>query len=326
MSEISIDRLGRLVTPPPFLAAPGPRDRSVSLILRFIVAGAVAACVAVLVSVLLVTVGAAVVWSRHGGPDPAAAFAVLAGGGHPGRGLLSYVYELLVAGPGSYAAAALLLVLASLVFRRPVRSFLTTAARFRWGVVLAGFAVAFPLVAMAFAVDRLGDPSRLAAPLLTPHTSAGELLGYALAATACLYLAAFAEEAIFRGWLLQQTAAWSRSLPLILAVNGVLFSLAHFDPSPVNFAIRAIMGAGWAWIALRTAGVEFTTGAHLANNLFVALFVAPVKFVAPAAQASGYGPALTEAALMLAIAGVVEIYLRRAPATRAETAAAPAET
>jgi hypothetical protein len=72
------------------------------------------------------------------------------------------------------------------------------------------------------------------------------------------------------------------------------------------------MGAGWAWIALRTAGVEFTTGAHLANNLFVALFVAPVKFVSPAAAGpADLRPALIELAIVLAMVGIVEVWLKR---------------
>jgi membrane protease YdiL (CAAX protease family) len=244
----------------------------------------------------------------------------------PGRPLASYAYEFLVAGLASFAAAGVVLGLALAFFRRPMRSFLTAAARFRWRAVAAGFVVALPLVAAAFGVERLGDPTPFTPLILTPHAGFGQILTYAATAFACLYLAAFAEEAIFRGWLLQQTAAWTRSLPLILAVNGVAFSLAHFDPAPANFLIRAVMGAGWAWIAIRTAGVEFTTGAHLANNLFVALVVAPVKFVTPPPKAGAYADALIETIVLLAMVAAVEVYLRRRdrrPAVAVKAKASP---
>jgi membrane protease YdiL (CAAX protease family) len=148
-------------------------------------------------------------------------------------------------------------------------------------------------------------------PLLKAHESFGARIGYIGLAAVCLYLAALAEEIIFRGVLLQLSAAFTRNLPLILVVNGLLFSLAHFDPDPSSFAIRALMGVGWAWIALRTGGIETTAGIHLANNLIISLFVAPVNF--QPAKAKGLDPVavLIEFATVLICVAAVEWGIRR---------------
>jgi len=303
-----------------FLSHAGARERSAGRVALFLVLGVLAAGVAGLLAGLAVTLAFAM--ARAGGRPQAVvdALTALTESARSGRSLLSYGYEMAVAGISSIAAAGAALALAARIFARPIRSFLTAAPRFRWRVVGAGFAVGFPLVAAAFVAERLFAPAPLAAPILMPGAELAARAGYALIAAVCLYLAAFAEEALFRGWLLQQTAAWTRNLVVILAVNGAVFSLAHFDPNPASLLVRAVMGAGWAWIALRTSGVEFTTGAHLANNLFVALFVMPVSFAAPKAEPFDYRPALIELAMVLILAGAVELWLRR----RARTESAPA--
>lgn len=82
---------------------------------------------------------------------------------------------------------------------------------------------------------------------------------------------------LFRGVLLQLTAAFTRSLPLLLLVNGCIFSAIHLDPRPDAFLVRTVSGAVLAWTVLRLSGLEFALGAHLANNLVLALLVEPIS-------------------------------------------------
>ena len=296
-----------------FLGGAGEWDRKPGAAAVVVITGLVLSFLAALVVGLAVTLAFAAVRSAASGSHLVDAITVLTQSPRPGRTLPSYGYEMTVAGLASLAAAGAVLGLAARIYRRPIRSFLTAAPSLRWSGVAAGFAVGFPLVGLAFLGERALDPTPLAAPILAQGASAADKLAYAAMAAVCLYLAAFAEEAIFRGWLLQQTGVWTRNLAIILGVNGLLFSLAHFDPNPTSFLVRAVMGAGWAWIALRTAGVEFTTGAHLANNLFVALFIMPVTFAPPKAGQGGLAPALIELAIVLAMAGIVEAWSRRRP-------------
>jgi membrane protease YdiL (CAAX protease family) len=92
-----------------------------------------------------------------------------------------------------------------------------------------------------------------------------------------LLLAAAAEEIVFRGVLLQFNAAFTRNAAILIAVNGLVFSAFHFDPSPGAFVARAVSGAVWSWTVLRLSGLEFAIGAHLANNLALSLLVEPIS-------------------------------------------------
>jgi len=309
MATLILDRSWRFQTLPPFLGHETSRP-GWARTAGFLAMALPAAVLTGALTGLLISLAAAGALSSGSHLPLTDALGLLANSARSPRSLISYAYELSVAGLATYAAALVVLWIASRVYRRPVLSFLTASARFRWRIVGAGLAVGLPLMAIALLAGGSGDTAAVTPPILTPGAGALQRLGYAACALVMLYLAALAEEAVFRGWLLQQTAAWTRSLPLILGVNGVLFSLAHFDPNPVNLLVRAIMGAGWAWIALRTAGVEFTTGAHLANNLFVALFVAPVSFTAPKARPFDLRPALVELAIVAALAVAVEVRIR----------------
>ena len=90
--------------------------------------------------------------------------------------------------------------------------------------------------------------------------------------------------------------------------------LKSIHESISGFLIRCLMGAGWAWIAIRTGGIEFTTGAHLANNLLVSLFVAPVSFAPQPSHGVDYASIAVEGAIILLLVAVVEAHLRRKPA------------
>jgi membrane protease YdiL (CAAX protease family) len=273
---------GWVQAPPEFLAASGAAERRPLRLAAFLlVATPAAIAAALLIGALLTGLAAWRLAGRrhlqlldalgrtldlHGGP----------------RRLLSYGYELSVAGVGSYAAGLVVLAMAAWIFHRPTRSFLAAGGRFRWSLVGAGFLIGLAAVGLAVMAQYALGRQDIHPPLLQPGESLMSRLGYVALAAGCLYLAALAEEIVFRGVLLQITGAWTRRLLPILALNGLLFSLAHFDSDPSAFVIRMVMGAGWAWIALRTAGVEVTTGVHLANNLLVSLFVMPVSFQTPA--------------------------------------------
>lgn len=92
-----------------------------------------------------------------------------------------------------------------------------------------------------------------------------------------LLIAAAAEEVVFRGVLLRLTAQILRHPLILCLINGILFSALHLDPDPVGFVARAMSGAIWTWAALRLGGLEFATGAHLANNLLISLLWAPLS-------------------------------------------------
>jgi len=296
-----------------FLGKAGPdegRPGRAAVTVILCAAAAIGAAVAVALCVVL-TAGA--LMSREAG-GLQAAMDLLSNANRPDRSPGSYVYELALAGLSSFAAALALLAVAARRAGRPMRSFLTTASHFRWRHALVGLAVFLPVVMLEIGVETLGSPQGPPSPLFVADAALAGRLAYAGAAVAFLWMAALAEEIIFRGWLLQQTGAFTRNLALVLAVNAIVFSLAHGDPSPGAFLARCALGAGWAWIVLQLGGIEFAAGAHFANNLGIALLVRPVILAAPKPEPFDLVSVALQMGTVAALAAGVTWWTRRARA------------
>lgn len=299
-----------------FLDLARPEERSVRRLAAILVVSAPLALVAVLVAATACIFAAMPLMGLSFGQVIA-----MAKGGYTGeRSLLSYGFELSFVGAASIAAALVLLMVASKVQRRGPLTFLTASPNARPGLFLWGLAAGALLVGLALVVERLWSPEPTAPPILTPGADFAERAGYLAMAAGFLFLAALAEEIIFRGWLIQQASAWTRNIAVLLAVNGLIFSFVHFDPDLSGFLVRCLMGAGWAWIAIRTGGIEFTTGAHLANNLLVCLFVAPASFTAKASGDVDLAAVALEGAIILVLVAAVEAGLRIRPGSLAPEA------
>ena len=304
---------------PPFLTVEGGGHGRLRRTLLTLLLGLSAGLGAAIVALLVVFAVAAPLLSSatHGRVEVFEAVGMLADSGRMGRSLASYTFELAAAGLSSYAFAIGFLAVAARLERRPIRSFLSIAPRYRWRQVWLGLLLFFPLIGLAIWATLLITPVAASAPLLTPGASLSARGLYLGAAALFLYLAALAEEALFRGWALQKSGEFTRRLPVLLFVNGLLFSFAHFDPDLAAFLSRAIMGMAWTWIVLRLGGVELATGAHLANNLAICLFVRPVLFTPPRRDPFDAASVALEAATVAALVVAVEMALRRWPALSA---------
>lgn len=172
--------------------------------------------------------------------------------------------------------ALAILAAAMIAYRRGAGAFLWPDRRGALSLFLVGFAVMFLVSLVLWPVMNWLKPGE-AGPLLDTAQPLDARLIYAGAAAVGLLIAAAAEEIVFRGVLLRITAGFTSRLWLILLVNGVLFSAIHMDPDPVAFVARAASGMVWAWAALRLGNLAFAIGAHLANNLFIALLLAPLS-------------------------------------------------
>jgi membrane protease YdiL (CAAX protease family) len=180
--------------------------------------------------------------------------------------------------------------LAASLARRPLLAYATSAPRLRWPLLLMGLALSTVVLAPLVVAERAlgGDAPP---PVLAPGASGLDRVVYILAALMVVPAAA-AEELLFRGWLVRQTAAFvGRTGPLLL-VSSTLFAAAHFvrDPlgaDPDAFLQIALMGAGYAYMTLRLGGIEFAAGAHAGNNLLIILFIQPLR---PELPSGGGGP------------------------------------
>jgi len=214
------------------------------------------------------------------------------------------------------ALALTLVGVAALLTGRRLKSYVSVAPRIRWRLLACGLA----LSALAIAPTVLGsealDPHPPVPPLLTMAADWPTRLGYALACIALLVPAAAAEELVFRGWLLRETAAISRAPWVLMAVNGVLFSAVHGQFEPSAFLLRALMGAGFVYMTLRLGGIEFSTGAHAANNIIIVLFIQPLTTALPQPQPMTWADPLQDGYLLVSYVVLTEVVMRWAPLRR----------
>lgn len=196
-------------------------------------------------------------------------------------------------------------MLASWIDQHRFSAYMTTTVMPRWRLWAAGMI----LSAAALTPLIIADPGGLAAsPFLNPATHIGDRILYLFAAL-LLAPGAALEELFFRGWLIRQTAAFSRNPIVLLLGPALLFSALHLDPSGDAFVMRVLMGAGFGYMTLRTGGIELSSGAHAMNNMLFVLLVG--------SQETGGGvPALARYLVVALGYIVVTESVMRAPALR----------
>lgn len=286
-----------------------PADRRIGRVLLSLPVGVVAAILAAVIGGVFVM--ALFTGLLDGGFDQAVAlFQSLANPKAGGLDLITLLFVLCLVTATNGGMAVAFTGVAALLHERRLRSYLTSAPAYRWRLTLLGLALFALTVGPLLAASARLDPTAPPTPILTLTTTLDGRLVHAVSAVGLLLLAAAAEELVFRGWLLKTTAAFTRRVGLILLINGVLFSLIHFDPNPDAFLVRTVLGIGLAWATLRLGGVEFAVGAHAANNIVILLFLQPMT-LAPEPPHPFRWEVLSISAVMLGIyVGMAELVAR----------------
>jgi uncharacterized protein len=118
-----------------------------------------------------------------------------------------------------------------------------------------------------------GAMSLVPGPSIVRFTGSWATANLALWALPVLTVQTFTEEFIFRGYITQALLLATRR-PLVTAVlSGLVFGAFHIPNGWPQAAGAAVFGILTALIAMRTAGIAFTFGLHLANNLIAAVVV-----------------------------------------------------
>ena len=156
-----------------------------------------------------------------------------------------------------------------LMHRRPFRTLFHPEKRGAWadfgkGVLLI---LAFHAIGMTAYILTDGPPARSDLPL---NIWAVWLVPMVLA----IMIQATSEELLFRGYILQHFAQWSRNPIIWAVVPGLVFTAIHYDesiPSGVMLHILfhiflfSIIAAAAVW---RTGNLWMAAGIHVANNIF----------------------------------------------------------
>lgn len=212
---------------------------------------------------------------------------------------------------GMNLGAAIGFVLAAgAIHRRRLRDYVNDGQPMRWRLVVGGLVLVGAVMALAIsgAVVIAGQALEPVILRVSPNLVGRSL--YAIIAIALLILASAAEELVFRGWLLKQSAAYIRNPFALMALNGLLFAAIHLDPNLDAFLFRAAMGAGLTWMALRVGGIELGIGAHAANNVVIVLLLRPITLQPDAAREFQVGVVASAVAVLAGLIGLTELWMR----------------
>lgn len=116
-----------------------------------------------------------------------------------------------------------------------------------------------------FAV-QLGVGVALGEELLPFSTDVPTYLLSVLIVLLLVPIQAATEEYLYRGVLLQGVGSWVRFAPVTILVSAVLFGFSHaYDGWGI--ATIVVMGIGFAFVAIRTGGLEAGIAFHTVNNI-----------------------------------------------------------
>jgi membrane protease YdiL (CAAX protease family) len=266
-----------------FLTNVDERDRKVWRIVVTVIAGLCVGFLAVIAVFAVIAVGFVISAKGLAGFS---AFGAFMGGlsGADGHDLRQAILLLLMPTLANGPLVLTFIVLAAALSHHKMRDYLTSAPRIRWRLLVAGMVMSFLAIGPLLGLDALLEGDANPMPVLTVSPTFQGRAIYAASAIVLLIPAALTEEVLFRGWMLRQAAAFQRNPYFLMIFTGVCFSAVHLDFNPDAFIARTIMGAGFAYMTLRLGGLEFSTGAHAANNILIVIFLEPLTLKAPAAN------------------------------------------
>ena len=155
------------------------------------------------------------------------------------------------------------------VHRRPLGSLFGPGGRLDRGDMLrgAGLSAAYLAVGLVAYIAIMGPPQRT-------ELAFSEWAVWIVPVVLAICVQASSEEVMFRGYLLQHFAVWSRN-PIVWAVIPTLiFAVLHYDPEMeagmrwrmlVHIALFGLIAAALVW---RTGNLGAAVGLHVANNIF----------------------------------------------------------
>jgi membrane protease YdiL (CAAX protease family) len=145
----------------------------------------------------------------------------------------------------------------------------------RWGRFFTGLAVWGSLMMIYLLLDFAINPGNFEL-----RFDASAFIPLVIISVLMIPLQASFEEVLFRGYLAQGIAAWTRNRWLVLLVPSLLFGLLHSgNPEIEEYGFwlampsYVIFGLAFGLIAIWDDGIETVMGAHAANNIFGSVLI-----------------------------------------------------
>jgi membrane protease YdiL (CAAX protease family) len=147
--------------------------------------------------------------------------------------------------------------------------------KIRFGRIGIGAAVWAILMAIYVIIDYSLDPKNFVMQL-----DWTKFVGLIVLTLFLIPLQTTAEEVVFRGYLTQGIATWTKNRWVAILIPGLLFGLMHFaNPEIEEFGFWITMpqyvffGLLWGLISVLDDGIELAIGMHAANNVFLSIFL-----------------------------------------------------
>ena len=182
----------------------------------------------------------------------------------PVCGAYWYIYWL-IAYPTFFQKLTMLVsafVVIRVLHRRQCLSLITTSDHFNRKYLTQGFSLYFFLGTVAIMAEHLFSSG--------PRITLPRISGTAVTILVGIIVSAVAEEVLFRGYILQGLGLLIRNRVLLASVNGLLFAVVHAGaPQATTPYLILVLESGFffAFITLKSNGLELAIGAHIADNL-----------------------------------------------------------
>ena len=162
----------------------------------------------------------------------------------------------------------------ALLNQRPWWSIAMPARKFEVTHLALGAGIAIVTMVVLNLVGYLLDPSAYHFHGLDP----GSWIPMLLIAAVAFFVQASTEEMVYRGYLAQFVAAFTRSPLLILGIPALIFALPHFGNIAGTSGLLGVlpyilMGLMYGLLAWRSGSLWMSAGVHLGNNWFITMFV-----------------------------------------------------
>jgi membrane protease YdiL (CAAX protease family) len=147
--------------------------------------------------------------------------------------------------------------------------------RIRWRRIFTGFSVWLLLMLIYLAVCYIVDPDNFVLQF-----DVKTFIPLFFITILFIPIQTTFEELMFRGYLAQGIAAWTKNRWLVVIIPAILFGLMHImNPEVSTYGIGnalpqyMLFGLLFGFISVWDDGIELTIGMHAANNIFACLFV-----------------------------------------------------
>lgn len=152
-----------------------------------------------------------------------------------------------------------------------LQRYVTDAPAFRYRLFFQAFGIWSALLLLFSLAIWVGDPQRI---VFVPPSDLSERLLFFLLVFILTPLQSISEELLFRSTLWRMLSGRLKKRWLICLISAVAFALAHLNSALGNWPVLlyyVLSGFLFMSLTIQSKGSELVFGAHVANNLFVAI-------------------------------------------------------